>query len=253
MIKRIVGFSYGLVSYVIFFGTFLYAIGFIGNIFVPKTLDSEPGDSLITALLINTSLLLVFALQHSVMARPAFKKAWTRIVPELLERSTYVLFSSIALIVLFIFWQPMGGIVWEVNNGAARIGLYLLFGLGWLLVLAATFAINHFDLFGLRQSFYYLQGKPCPALPFKLPLMYRFVRHPLYVGWFVVFWATPTMTVSHLFFAVVTTLYILVAVRLEEKDLRDVHPEYGNYQKDTPMFIPNVKSNKQNIVRPVVH
>jgi len=251
-IKRYLGFAYGIISYGLFFATFLYAIGFIGNVFVPKTLDGAAGVAPGLSLLINTGLLALFAVQHSVMARPAFKKAWTKIVPELLERSTYVLFSSLALILVFIFWQPLGGVVWAVENQAARIALYGLYGAGWALILGASFAINHFDLFGLRQSWFYFRGRPYEPLPFKLPLMYRLVRHPLYVGWFTVFWATPTMTVSHLFFALVTSAYILVAVRLEEKDLCDAHPEYREYQQRTPMFVPAIKSGGKDGKRAVV-
>ena len=245
MIGKIIGFSYGLVSYVVFFATFLYAIGFIGNIYVPKTLDGDPTTSLSVALLINGGLLALFAVQHSVMARPAFKRAWTKVVPSLLERSTYVLFSSIALILLFVFWQPMGGMVWNIQNDLARTALYTIFALGFVLILVATFAINHFDLFGLRQSWLYLRGQEYTSLEFNLPWLYRVVRHPLYVGWFIVFWATPTMSVSHLFFAIMISAYTLIAVRFEEKDLCDAHPEYEEYRRQTPMLIPSLSGKKK--------
>jgi len=243
---RIIGFIYGVLSYVVFFASFLYAIGFIGNFLVPKSLDGEVTAGLPMALLINGALLAVFALQHSVMARPAFKKRWVEWVPPLLERSTYVLFSSLALILLFAFWQPLGGSVWEIQNRLLSTGLYIGFALGWLLVLASTFAINHFDLFGLRQSWFYLRGVEYVPLEFKEPLLYRFVRHPLYVGWFIVFWVTPSMTASHLFFAVMTSAYILIAIRFEEKDLCDMHPEYEEYRKTTPMLIPHFRLRGQD-------
>jgi protein-S-isoprenylcysteine O-methyltransferase Ste14 len=236
--KRIAMLTYGVISYAVFFATFLYAIGFIGNLIVPKSIDSVPTTTLGTALFVNTLLLVVFAVQHSVMARPWFKRAWTRIVPEAAERSTYVLFSSLALILLFALWQPMGGLVWAVSNEAARIALYTVYGFGWLLILASTFAIDHFDLFGLRQTWRYARGVKYEPPVFKQPILYRIVRHPLYVGWFLVMWATPTMTIAHLFFAVVASLYILVAIQFEEKDLKDAHPEYESYKQRVPMLIP---------------
>ncbi|HVO78447.1 MAG TPA: isoprenylcysteine carboxylmethyltransferase family protein, partial [Candidatus Bathyarchaeia archaeon] len=178
--------------------------------------------------------------QHSVMARPWFKRAWTRLVPEPAERSTYVLFSSLALIALFAFWQPLGGMVWDIQNPTARMVMYQLYGLGIGLVLMATFLINHFDLFGLRQVSLYLVGKPYTHLTFRTPLFYKYIRHPLYVGWFMTFWFTPTMTGAHLLFAVMTTGYILVAIRWEEKDLIDAHgAQYIQYRESVPMFIPN--------------
>ena len=242
---RIIGFIYGVLSYLVFLASFLYAIGFIGNFLVPRSLDGEVRAGLPMALLIDGALLALFALQHSVMARPAFKRKWVEWVPPLLERSTYVLFSSIALILIFVFWQPLGGSVWDIQNPLLSTGLYIIFALGWLLVLASTFAINHFDLFGLRQSWFYLRGLEYVPLEFKEPLLYRFVRHPLYVGWFIVFWVTPNMSVSHLFFAVMTSAYILIAIRFEEKDLCDMHPEYEEYRKTTPMLIPGFKRSQQ--------
>jgi protein-S-isoprenylcysteine O-methyltransferase Ste14 len=231
-------FVYGVVSYAIFFGTFLYAAGFVGNLVVPKSLDSAPVGPLGTSLLINLGLLGLFAVQHSVMARPAFKRVWTRIVPEPIERSTYVLASSLALILLFWQWRPLGGVVWDVQDPVGRAVLRSGFAFGWLLVLVTTFLINHFDLFGLRQVWLHLRGRRYRPLPFKTPGPYRIVRHPLYVGWLFAFWATPTMTVTHLLFAVVTTSYILLAIRLEERDLVDAHPEYSEYQKRVPMLVP---------------
>jgi methanethiol S-methyltransferase len=239
--KRVLIFVYGLVSYAIFFVTFLYAIGFVGNLWVPRSIDSAPEAPLATALLINLVLLGLFAVQHSVMARPAFKRRWTRIVPPVAERSTYVLFSSVALIVLFAFWRPMGGTVWNIESPAGRAVLYALFAFGWGLVLVSTFVINHFDLFGLRQVWLQLVGKPYESPPFKTPMLYRIVRHPLYVGWFFAFWATPTMTIAHLVFALATSAYILIAIRLEERDLIDAYPEYEDYRRRVPMLVPFTK------------
>lgn len=242
--KRILFFTYGLISYVIFFATFLYAIGFVGDFLVPKSMDSEAVGPFGMSLLINVILLGIFAVQHSVMARPTFKKWWTRIVPEPIERSTYVLFSSVALIALFAFWQPLGGVVWQVTDPVGQALLYGLFAFGWLIVLVATFLINHFDLFGLRQVTLALMGKEYSPLKFATPFLYKVVRHPLYVGWFFAFWATPTMTVTHLLFAVATTAYILIAIQLEERNLVEALPEYAQYKKNVPMIIPRFSSKK---------
>lgn len=238
--KRAATLLYGIVCYVVFFASFLYAIGFIGNLIVPKSIDSVPTVTLGTALFIDTLLLAVFAVQHSVMARPFFKRAWNRIVPEATERSTYVLFSSLALILLFALWQPMGGVIWDVQDALGRNILHIAYGFGWVLVLASTFAIDHFDLFGLRQTWRYARGVEYQPPVFKQPILYRIVRHPLYVGWLFVFWSTPTMTVAHLFFAAATTIYILIAIQLEERDLQDAHPEYSNYKKRVPMLVPAI-------------
>jgi methanethiol S-methyltransferase len=241
MMKRIGFFLYGCVSYLIFFGTFLYAVGFIGNFIVPHTLDGVSNVPVAQAVAINAGLLALFAVQHSVMARRWFKELWTRIVPQPLERSTYVLFSSAALILLFSQWQPIGGVVWSVEDPLGVIVLRSLFAFGWALVLFSTFLINHFDLFGLRQVWLYLRGREYSALPFKTPGPYRLVRHPLYVGWLFAFWMTPTMTIAHLLFAVTTTLYILVAIQFEERDLIHFHGDaYRRYKRAVPMMIPIV-------------
>ncbi len=243
--NKYVAFIYGIVCYVIFFVTFLYAIGFVGNILVPKSIDGTPQTPFFLALVINTILLGIFAVQHSVMARPAFKKWWTSIVPEPIERSTYVLFSSLALIVLFSFWEPLGGVVWQVENDFLSMVLLGGFAFGWGLVLVATFLINHFDLFGLRQVWLYLRDEPYTNLPFGTPGPYKLVRHPLYVGWFFAFWCTPTMTVTHLVFALATTAYILVAIQFEERDLVTfLGDDYKNYRRSVPMIIPFTKSKK---------
>lgn len=241
---RIGIFLYGLLSYGVFLGVFVYAIGFIGGFVTPTMLDGAPHRSLAAALAINSGLLAVFALQHSGMARPAFKRWWTRIVPPAAERSTYVLMSSLALVALFAFWEPIGGVVWQAPEGLARtaiIGLYLV---GWLLLLYTTFLIDHFDLFGLKQVWRYLRGQPYRPPQFHTPSLYRVVRHPLYIGWLTIFWAAPTMTVSHLVFALVTTAYILFAIRLEERDLVDVFgADYVAYRARTPMLVPRLPAS----------
>ena len=245
MLGRIAIFVYGVASYAVFFATFLYAIGFVANLATPTSLDGGVPGPLGTALLVNLGLLALFSLQHSVMARPAFKRAWTRIVPEPAERSTYVLLSSVALILLFAYWQPMGGVVWDVRSPGARALLQSLCMAGFLIVLVSTFLINHFDLFGLRQVWLHLTGRPYTHLPFRTPGPYRLVRHPLYVGWLVAFWAAPTMTVAHLVFAIGCTGYILAAIPFEEADLEDAHGEpYRRYRRSVGMFLPRRKRDR---------
>jgi methanethiol S-methyltransferase len=248
MLSRIAAFFYGVACYLVFFATFLYAIGFIGNVFVPKSIDSGPQSPFLRALAIDCALLAVFALQHSLMARQWFKKAWTRIVPTVVERSTYVLFSSVALLLLFWKWEPMGGVIWTVENNTARMALQVLFGLGWLTVLVSTFLINHFDLFGLRQVWLHLLGRKYTQLAFRTPGLYRIVRHPLYVGWLLVFWSAPVMTATHLVFAIATTAYILVAIQFEERDLMQLHGEYADYRRRVPMILPIGASQREELV-----
>ena len=245
MLKRILFFAYGTFSYLIFLGTFLYAIGFIGNFAVPRTLDGPATRSLAISLAIDVALLTLFAVQHSVMARKWFKEWWTRIVPKPIERSTYVLFSSVALILLFTFWQPLGGVVWSVEDPTGRLVLRGLFAFGWTLVLVSTFLINHFDLFGLRQVWLNLLGRPYTTLQFGTPGPYRLVRHPLYVGWLFAFWMTPLMTLAHLLFSVATTAYILLAIQLEERDLVREHGEsYKEYRRSVPMLLPSFRRRR---------
>jgi protein-S-isoprenylcysteine O-methyltransferase Ste14 len=237
---RTLAFLYGAISYLIFFVTFLYAIGFVGNLVVPKSIDTGPSAATFTrGLIMNLILMSIFALQHSIMARPGFKRWWTKFVPSAIERSTYVLFASLALILLFWQWRSMPDVIWNVTNEAGRFVLLLLFFLGWGIVLLSTFLINHFDLFGLRQVYMYQRGEEYKDLGFRTPMLYKFVRHPIMIGFIVAFWATPTMTVGHLLFAAVTTVYILVAIQFEERDLVDAYGEtYLAYRRHVSMFLP---------------
>jgi len=234
-------FIYGMLSYGLFLGVFLYAIGFIGGFFTPTMLDGEPTRPIMEALAIDLALLGLFAVQHSLMARPAFKRWWTRFVPESVERSTYVLFSSLALVALFWLWEPIGGVVWSAEPGLARNVVIAIYLLGWALLLYSTFLIDHFDLFGLKQVWRRLKGAAYVPPQFYTPSLYKVVRHPLYVGWLTIFWAAPTMTVAHLVFALATTAYILIAIQLEERDLVDAFGDrYVSYRRQTPMLIPRL-------------
>jgi len=240
--SRKVVFVYGVLCYVGALATFVYLAGFLGNIGVPTGIDAARTGPLGTALLIDLALLALFGIQHSVMARPGFKRVLTRFVPQAAERSTYVLASVLALGVLFWQWQPLGGVIWDLKGAFPRAAAYAVYGIGWTVVLVTTFLINHFDLFGLRQVVLHALGRPYAPVRFATPGPYQVVRHPLYVGWIVTFWATPTMTASHLFFAAVTTAYILIAIKYEERDLSAAHPEYATYRHRVPMLIPRMRA-----------
>jgi protein-S-isoprenylcysteine O-methyltransferase Ste14 len=243
--NRVVAFIYGVVAYACFFGTILYAIGFTGNIVVPKGIDSGPPGPLGLALFVDTMLLGLFAAQHSVMARPWFKVWWMRFVPNAVERSTFVFLSSLCLMLLFWQWRPVLAVMWEVENSAGRFVLWSLFWLGWALVFVSTFLIDHFDLFGLRQVYLCLRGRPYTPPEFKATSLYKIVRHPLLLGFMIAFWSAPRMTYGHFFFATITTAYMLIAIQLEEQDLTTFHGEaYERYRREVRMILPLPKKNK---------
>jgi protein-S-isoprenylcysteine O-methyltransferase Ste14 len=238
MLKRTAVLIYGVVSYLIFLGTFLYMIAFVGDL-APKSMNSGAQAPLTTGLLIDAILLSVFALQHSIMARPWFKRAWTNVIPAAAERSTYVLFSSLALMLLVWQWRPLGGSVWKIYNDSVSLLITSLGLLGWLMVLVSTFLIDHFDLFGLRQAFIFFRGGTYTVPAFRQPLLYRVVRHPIYLGFLIAFWSTPAMTPTRLVFALACTGYILVGIQLEERDLVRIHGEsYRRYREQVPMILP---------------
>jgi methanethiol S-methyltransferase len=237
--SRLLAFLYGLASYAVFFATFLYAIGFVERFVVPKTIDSGAVVPMQTALLIDVLLMSVFAIQHSVMARPQFKEWWTRFVPKTVERSTYVLLASLALALLLWQWRPMPAVLWQVADPGVAMALTGLSLVGFFIVLTSTFLINHFELFGLHQVANNLTGREMPVQRFRTPLYYRFVRHPIYLGFVIAFWSTPTMTIGHLLFAAVTTAYIVIGILLEERDLVDAFgDEYRDYRSRVPMLLP---------------
>ena len=231
---------YAVVCYAIFLASFLYAIGFVGNFVVPRSIDVSPTSlEPLMAALLNLALLGVFALQHSIMARPGFKAWWAKIVPSHLERSTYVILSSVILLGIFWFWAPMASVVWAVETPTLRNVIWAVFALGWLTVLLSTFMINHLDLFGLQQAYLYLNGKGPRPHEFQANFLYKLVRHPIMSGFIIAFWAAPTMTTGHLLFALTTTIYIFVGTKLEERDLvAHLGPQYEEYQKKVPSFFP---------------
>lgn len=240
--KRTLFFMYGVICYAISMATFAYMAGFLINFGVPTGIDSTPQMPWLQALLIDIALVALFGIQHSVMARPGFKRVWTKFVPKVIERSTYCLFSSALMLLLCTQWQPLGGVIWDVQNEAGRVLLYSLYAFGWILLVFVTFLINHFDLFGLRQVKLNLLGKEYKHVGFVTPILYKYIRHPLYLGWFTIFWATPAMTIAHLIFAVASTAYILIAVPIEERDLTTFHGEtYARYRNEVPKFVPGLK------------
>ncbi len=240
---RFVAMLYGLACYGVFFTAFCYAVGFVSGLVVPKTIDSGPDGPLGAALVVDLLLMSVFAIQHSVMARRQFKEWWTQYVPKPIERSTYVLLASLALILLFWQWRPMPAVLWQIQDPTAAMAVMALSFLGWLIVLTSTFLINHFELFGLHQVANNLAGRAMPAQRFRTPLFYKFVRHPIYLGFIIAFWAAPTMTLGHLVFAAVTTAYIFVGIFLEERDLIETFgDDYRRYKKRVSMLVPWWKS-----------
>jgi len=245
--KKTLIFFYGILSYVVFLASFLYAIGFVGNFVVPKSIDSGEASGMTISIVINLVLLSLFAIQHSIMARPGFKKKWTKIIPESMERSTFVLLTSLLLFLIFWKWQPMTTKVWSNENESLVVIINIVFWIGWTIVLLSTFMINHFHLFGLDQVYNKMKSKPPTGLKFKEHFFYKFVRHPIMTGFIIAFWATPDMTQGHLLFAGVTTLYIIVAVKyLEERDLRkELGDAYVSYQKRVPMLFPFMKFGKK--------
>jgi protein-S-isoprenylcysteine O-methyltransferase Ste14 len=245
--SRILALAYGVVSYLAFLAAFLYAIGFVGNLPVPKSIDSGPSGPPILAALVDALLLLFFAVPHSVMVRPAFKQWWTRFVPTPVERSTYVLVSSLALALLFWQWRPIPGLIWDLPSSVGRWLLAAVFWLGWVVVLVSTFLIDHFDLFGLRQVYLFASGRTYSPPAFKTGGLFRYVRHPIMLGFLLAFWATPTMTLGHLLFAVATTAYILIALQLEEQDLVGYHgDQYRAYRKQAGMLLPFPRFSKSS-------
>jgi protein-S-isoprenylcysteine O-methyltransferase Ste14 len=253
--KRTVFFVYGIVCYVMFFAVYAYMAGFVGNLLVPKSIDSLPAgsaepDPLPMAVAINLGLLLVFALQHSIMARPGFKRYWTQIVPKPIERSTYVLVSNLAVMLILWQWRAIPIVIWDAT-GPLKYVLWALFAAGWLLVPAVSLMISHFDLFGLRQVWLHFKQKEYTALPFHTPMLYSVVRHPLYVGWFMAFWMTPMMTVGHLLFAATLTVYMVVASKIEERDLVDYFGRrYEDYRRRVPAFVPRFRRGKSSELAP---
>lgn len=243
--NRYLAVTYGVICYLVFLAVFLYSIGFVGDLVVPRSVDRGITASLTEAVVVNVLLLGLFAVQHSVMARPAFKRWWTRYIPTPIERSTYVLLASLVLALMFWQWRTMPTVVWDVSWQPGRVLLWVLFGLGWATVLLSTFLISHFDLFGLRQVYLTWRGKPYTNLRFRTSMLYRAVRHPLMLGFLIAFWAIPTMTAGHLLFAGATTAYILIAIQLEERDLTaNLGQQYRDYRARVPMLIPGMRRHR---------
>ena len=243
--NRFLAISYGAISYLLFLVVFVYAILFVGDVVVPRTIDHAITAPVAQAVAVDVVLLTLFALQHSVMARPAFKRWWTRFVPKPIERSTYVLFSSAILALLIWQWHSIPTVVWDISSTPARMLVWALFWLGWGIVLASTFMISHFELFGLRQVFALWRGRPQQESGFRTTLFYRVVRHPLNFGFLLAFWAAPTMTVGRLLFAVATTAWILLAIKLEERDLTAlIGPQYAEYRRRVPMIVPGMHKRR---------
>lgn len=235
-------FAYGIFSYLVFFLSFLYAIGFLGGFIVPKTINSGDVQPLLPSLIVNAILLSLFAIQHTIMARARFKKWLTRSIPEATERSTFVLLSSLLLFLMFALWQPMPMIIWQVDSAIGQTLIWTLFLLGWLTVFLSTFMINHFDLFGLRQVWLHYKDEPYHHIEFQTTALYKFVRHPIMLGFIIAFWATPVMTLGHLIFAVATTAYIVIGIQFEESELLDLLGEdYADYRENVSMLIPKIK------------
>jgi protein-S-isoprenylcysteine O-methyltransferase Ste14 len=244
--QKMSAFIYGVICYAVFFISFLYAIGFVSNLVVPKGIDSGTETSVAESLTVNVVLLGLFAVQHTIMARPAFKKWWTKIIPKEIERSTFVLLASLLLLLLYWQWRPMTGVIWSVESTVGTMILMSVFWLGWLIVLSSTFMINHFDLFGLRQVMLPLMNKEYTNVGFKTTMFYKFVRHPIMLGFIIAFWATPHMTVGHLLFAGVTTIYIFMGLQFEEHDLKHAIPEYEEYRHEVPMLVPGMKHHHKH-------
>lgn len=237
--NKVTSFIFGVISYFVFFVAFLYAVGFLAEIAVPKSINSGVESGFTSSLIINLVLLGLFAVQHSLMARPFFKRWFTQYVPVQIERSIYVLVSSLLLFLLYWLWQPMTTVVWQVDSGFGQTIFWAIFALGWLIVFLSTFMINHFDLFGLRQVWLHLRDRPYEHVPFQSRALYKFVRHPIMLGFIIAFWATPLMTQGHLLFSVMTTLYILIGIQFEEHDMKNaVGEDYVQYKKSVPMLFP---------------
>lgn len=247
MTGRVFTLIYGVICYAVGMAGLAYLGLWLANLLVPNALDAQATMATGHALIIDAGLILGFALQHSLMARPAFKRAWTKIIPLPMERATYVLASGMMTIAVCYFWQPLSGLVWKIETPRLVIAMYALYAAGWTLLVLSSFWINHFDLFGLRQVWLHFRNRPYTHLPFQTPGLYRNVRHPLYLGWFMIVWMTPTMTISHLAFALLTTIYIVVATRLEERDLARALPEYERYCQEVPRFMPRFGTR----IRPV--